>query len=194
MKALILPTLTAFASMTLGAFADDKKKDEVEKGLLLAYNDYQKENYSSVVEKLREVIKLVEEKNAGKIGEILPDKIDDWYGTDLKREDLAAVGGGVSVKRTYNQEDKSIGVKLVKDSPLIDKAIEMLANKDLLNLTGKKTYTIDGETALVEGPSKVLVAIDGEILLEITGDKDCKTADLVALARKLDFKALKKLK
>lgn len=192
MKTFLLPTIALFS--TLGAFADDKKKDDVEQGLLLAYNEYQKGNYSAVNDKLREVIKLVEAKNAKRVGDILPEKIDDWFGTELKREDLAAIGGGISVKRSYNQESKSINVKLVKDSPLVDKWIQMLANKDLLNASGKKTYTIDGETALIDSPLKVLVAIEGEILLEITGDNDCKTKDLVAFARKLDFKALKKLK
>ena len=193
MKRLILLTTTLFGIFTLSSLADEKK-DDIEKGLLLAYNEYQKESYSSVIEKLREVIKLVEAKNVELVGEILPEKIENWIGTDLKREDLAAIGGGVSVKRDYNLESKSISVKLVKDSPLINHWIKVLSNRDLLQATGKKTYTIAGETALVDEPLKVLVAIDEKILLEIKGDNDCETKDLVDFARKLDFAALKKMK
>lgn len=194
MKHLSLLTITLFGIFTLSSLAQDKKKDDIEKGLLLAYNEYQKENYSSVIAKLRDVIKLVEAKNVERVGEILPEKIEKWIGTDLKREDLSAIGGGVSVIRNYNQESKSISVKLVKDSPLVNHWIKILSNRDLLQATGKKTYPIAGETALVDEPLKVLVAIDEKILLEIKGDNDCETKDLVDFARKLDFASLKKMK
>ena len=175
------------------AVAEPTKKDPIEKGFKDAFEEYKKENYSTTTSKLREMIKLLEEKNVQRVSEVLPEKIDAWHGTDLKREDLAALGGGISVKRVYNEKSKSITVKLVKDSPLVDKYIDVLSNRDLLQASGKKVYNISGEAALVEEPLKVLIAIDKEIFVEIKGDNDCATKDLIALARKLDMRKMKKM-
>ena len=193
MKMITALTLLIFSLSFSLAIAEPLKKDPVEKGFKDAFEEYQKENYSTTVEKLREMIKLLEEKNVQRVGEVLPEKIDDWHGTDLKREDLSALGGGVSVKRVYNDKSKSITVKLVKDSPLIDKWIGMLSNRDLLQASGKKVHNISGEAALVDKPLKVLMAIDEEILVEIKGDNDCSTKDLIALTRKLDLRKMKKM-
>ena len=193
MKTIPTLTLLVFGLGFSLAFAKPLKKDPVEKAFNEAYAEYQKENYSNTSDKLRELIKLLEEKNVQRIGEVLPEKIDDWHGTDLNREDLDALGGGVSIKRVYNDKNKSITVKLIKDSPLIDKWIGMLSNRDLLNASGKKVYNISGEAALVDKPLKVLMAIDEEILLEVKGDNDCSTKDLIALTRKLDLRKMKKM-
>lgn len=193
MKTFSAPTLLVFVLGFSLAVAEPTKKDPIEQAFNEAYAEYKKENYSSTSDKLRELIKLLEAKNAERVGEVLPDKIDDWHGTDLKREDLAALGGGVSVKRVYNDKSKSITVKLVKDSPLVDKWIELLSNRDLLQASGKKVHNISGEAAIVDKPLKVLMTIDKEILVEVTGDNDCSTKDLIALIRKLDLRAMKKM-
>ena len=111
----------------------------------------------------------------------------------LVREDLSSVGGGVSVKRTYTLESKSITAKLIKDSPLIEKWLKVLANREALKFTGKKVHTIDGEAALVDNERKILISIEGKLLLELEGDNDCEAKDILAFARELDLKQMKKL-
>lgn len=190
---LNLITVIAILLFPVATLADDKKKDPIEQGLRDAFSLYQKENYSAVSEKLKAVLKLLDERKAERVGKVLPDEVEDWKADELQREDLSKVGGGVSVKRSYTLDEKTITAKLVKDSPLVDQWIKMLANKDLLKLSGKKVHTIDGESALVDSERKILVAIEGEVLLELEGDNDCDSRDILAFARKLDLKTMKKL-
>jgi len=194
MKTLIALTLAA-GILILPAPGDPKNKgkDPIEQGLREAFSLYQKEDLKSVTQKLRAILKLLDEKNAAKIGEALPDRVEEWMAAPLVREDLSSLGGGVSVKRTYTLNNKSITAKLVKDSPLITKWLEVLANREALKFTGKKVHTIDGEAALVDSERKILVSIEGELLLELEGDNDCDSKDILAFARKLDLKKMKRL-
>jgi hypothetical protein len=169
------------------------KKDPIEQGLREAFSAYQKEDLEAVTAKLQEVLKAIDERKAAKVGAVLPDELGDWKAGELEREDLAAIGGGISVKRTYKLEEKSITAKLVKDSPLVDKWLKILSNRDALKFTGKKVHTIDGEAALVDSERKILIGIESEVLLELVGDNDCEAKDILAFARKLDLKTMKAL-
>lgn len=171
----------------------DEKKDPIEQGLRDAFSAYQKEDLDAVAEKLQAILKLIDEKKAALVGEVLPDKVEDWKADELEREDLSALGGGISVKRTYTFEEKSITAKVVKDSPMVDQWLKVLSNRDALKFTGKKVHTIDGEAALVDSERKILIGIEGEVLLELEGDNDCEAKDILAFARKLDLKVMKKL-
>lgn len=170
------------------------KDDPIEKGLKDAYKAYQTGDDGKVTDTLRALLKLMEEKNARKVEEVLPAELNGWKGNDLEREDLSVVGGGVSIQRIYQQDQKSVTIKVIKDSPLIDQWLKLLANDDLVQASGKKTFNVDGEIAIVEEELKVLIAVGGEILVELKGDNDCKSSDLVSLARKLELSTLKKMK
>jgi hypothetical protein len=84
--------------------------------------------------------------------------------------------------------------KVIKDSPLVKGLIPLIANEDLLKLTGRKTHRISGETAVMEGERKLQLVADGRILVELVGNAEADEKDLVALARKLDLAALAKMK
>ena len=138
-------------------------------------------------------MKAIGERKAEKVGAVLPGEIDEWKTDELELEDLAALGGGISVKRAYTLEEKSITAKVVKDSPMDDKWLKTLSNRDALKFTGKKVHTINGEAALVDSERKILIGIEGEVFLELEGDNDCETKDILAFARKLDLKTMKAL-
>ena len=193
MKTHLLCWITSLAITGILAAAPTKG-DAVEEGLRDAYKAYQAGRHDEVTDTLRNLLKLMEEKNAKKVEGALPETINGWNGNDIEREDLTVVGGGLSLKRTYQHGEKSVTVKVVKDSPLVDQWLKILANEDLIRVSGKKTYNISGETAFVEGKLKVIIAVEGEILVELKGDNDCKESDLISLARKLNLKALKKMK
>jgi len=183
------------ASLMIGlTTAAPKKKDPVEKGLREAYDLYKKRNYGQVSDKLRELLKLLDEKNQKRAGVVLPEEIKDWKGGDLVREDLDALGGGLSVKRRYQNGRKNITVKLVKDSPLADKIMKLLTNDGLVALSKRKTHTISGIRAVMENERKLQMVIGDEILLEVQGDKDTNEQDVVGFTRKLDIKLMKKMK
>lgn len=185
----------AACTATLGFAKDEARKPDLfESGLRQVMEDYRKGDDAAVTEKLRILLKMMEEKGAAKVGETLPEEIEGWEGGALKREDLTVVGGGISISRTYVSGKKEVVAKVIKDSPLMKQLIPLIANEDLLKLTNRKTYRISGETAVMEGERKLQLVADGRILVELVGNAETEEKDLVALVRKLDLKALAKMK
>jgi hypothetical protein len=185
----------AACTATLGFAKDEARKPDLfESGLRQVMEDYRKGDDAAVTEKLRILLKMMEEKGAAKVGETLPEEIEGWEGGALKREDLTVVGGGISISRTYVSGKKEVVAKVVKDSPFLKQLIPLIANEDLLKLTNRKTYRISGETAVMEGERKLQLVADGRILVELVGNAETEEKDLVALVRKLDLKALAKMK
>lgn len=189
-----LTIIAGVALLPFSVYADKKKEDPIEQGLRDAFAAYQDEDLASVKTSLAEVLKAIEEKEVARVGETLPDKVDQWEASELEKEDLKALGGGISVKRTYTMEPKSITAKVVMHSPLVDKWIELLGNRQALKFTNKKVYTVDGEAALVENDQKILIGVDQKILVELVGDNDTDSRDIIAFVRKLGLKKIKELK
>jgi hypothetical protein len=195
MKAL-LPFL-ALASLSVpvvSAKEDPKKPDLFENGLRQVMEDHRKGDDEAVIEKLRILIKMMEEKGAKKVGDLLPEAIDGWKGEALKQDDLGVLGGGVSMSRVYASGKKQVTVKVVKDSPLVKQLIPLIGNEELMKLANRKTYSISGETAVMEGERKLQLVVDKRILVELLANADADEKDLVVIARKLDLNALAKMK
>lgn len=190
------PILAAALLAVPAAFAreDVRKPDLFESGLRQVMDDYRKGDDEAVVEKLRILLKMMEEKGAKKVGELLPEEIDGWKGESLKQDDLGFMGGGVSISRVYAADKKQVTVKVIKDSPVVKQLIPLIGNEDLLRMANRKTYRISGETAAMEGDKKLQLVVDGRILVELLANAGAEEKDLVALARKLDLNALAKMK
>jgi hypothetical protein len=120
--------------------------------------------------------------------------VGEWSGGDPKRESLAALGGGLSIERSYRLEAKEITVKVVRDSPVADQLMEVLGNDELVAWAGARVHTVQGEQAIFEGERKLMMVIKGRVYVELEGDNDTGRADLLSLARKLDLRALKAMK
>ncbi len=178
----------------LGAKDVPIKGDPFEEGMRQAYADYRKGDSEAVTAKLRELLKLMEDKGAAKVGGILPDSLNGWKGESLKNDDLGVVGGGVAVSRNYVSGKHEITVKVTKDAPVVKQLLPLLTNQDLIRLSNRKTHLISGETAIMDGERKLQMVLDGRILLEMTGSVGTGEKELVDLARKLDLRALAKMK
>ena len=83
---------------------------------------------------------------------------------------------------------------MIKDSPVVKQLIPLIGNEELMRLANRKTYSISGETAAMEGEKKLQLVVDQRILVELTANAEGEEKDLVALARKLDLNALAKMK
>jgi hypothetical protein len=189
--------LLAVAALTAPAlFAKEPaaKPDLFESGLRQVMDDYRKGDHEAVTEKLRILLKMMEEKGAKKVGEVLPETIEAWKGEALKQDDLTLMGGGISITRNYVSGKRQILAKVIKDSPLVKQLIPLIANEELLKLSNRKTYRISGETAAMDGERKLQMVVDGRILVELVGNEDVEEKDLVAVVRKLDLDALAKMK
>jgi len=195
MKALLsFLAVAALSAPVVSAKEDPKKPDLFESGLRQVMDDYRKGNEEAVVEKLRVLLKMREEKGAKKVGDLLPEAIDAWKGESLKQEDLTAFGGGVSMSRVYASGKKQVTVKVIKDSPVVKQLIPLIGNEELMKLANRKTYSISGETAAMEGEKKLQLVVDQRILVELVANAEAEEKDLVALARKLALNALAKMK
>jgi hypothetical protein len=194
MKTILSLLAVAAVAVPAAVSADAKKPDMFENGLRQVMDDYRKGDHEAVTEKLRILLKMMEEKAAAKVGEVLPEELDGWKGESLKQDDLGFLGGGVSISRVYSSGKKKATVKVIKDAPVVKQLIPLIGNEDLMKLANRKTYRISGETAAMEGSKKLQMVVDGRILLELLAEGEAEESDLVALARKVDVNALKKMK
>ena len=176
------------------ATAQDDIQKSFEDGMRQAFADFKKGDDEAVTARLRALLQLMEEKAAAKVGGLLSDTVEGWKGETPKRENLAAVGGGVSISRTYVSGEHRITVKIVKDSPLVGQLLPLLANEELIRLTNRKTHQVAGETAIMDGEHKLQMVVDERIYVELESDEGTSQSDLVAFARKLDLAALAKMK
>jgi hypothetical protein len=168
--------------------------DPFEDGMRQAFTAYKKGDNEAVTAKLRELLKLIEEKGAAKLGGLLPETLGAWKGENLKRDEMGVLGGGVSMARTYVSGEHQITVKIVKDSPLVNQMLPLLLNEDLIRMTNRKTHRISGEMGIMEGDNKLQIIVDQRIYVELLGNDGTGETDLVALAEKLDLKAMAKIK
>lgn len=197
--AFLLPVVVFLAlPLRLVAAPPEKKAagpDAFEAGMRQAMTDYKKGDHEAVTAKLRELLKLMEEKGAAKVGEVLPEFLENWEGESLKRDDLSAVGGGICLSRLYKtSEGRSLTAKVIKDSPLTKLLMATLANEDLLRASNRKVHRVSGEPAVMEGEHKLQLVVDGRIYVEVAGDEETGEQQLIAFARKLDLQALKGMK
>ncbi len=197
----IFPLATfALASLITVSTAAEPKTDPVPGLFREAFDIYGSKEYGPSMEKLREIIAILEKRTGKVLGErVMPSVIGAWKSPPAQSDDTAVLGGGASVTRTYYKGDERITARIVKDSPFMGQFVQLLANKDLISLSGMETQSIGGETAVLEGgkddkPAKLRMAVDDRILVEITGSEKVKTTDIVAIARKIDLQLLKSLK
>lgn len=159
-----------------------------------AWKEYEREHYGEVTTRLRALLRLLEDETARQVAAIIPERIEDWSGGDPRREDLAPLGGGVSVERSYRLGAKEITVKVVRDSPVAEQLMKILGNDELVAWGGARVHNVQGVQAIMEGERKVMMVVREKIYLELRGDNDTGRADLLSLARKLDLRALKAMK
>lgn len=174
--------------------AAPKTPDAFEEGMRQAFTAYKKGDDEAVTAKLRELLKIIDEKGAAKLGATLPDMAGTWKGETLKIEDTTALGGGASVSRTYVSGDKRVTVNIVKDSPLISQLLPLFVNEDLLKMSGRNMHKISGETAVMDGESKLQLVVAQRIYLELVGENGAGETELVNVAEKLDLAGMAKLK
>lgn len=174
--------------------AEVKKEDAVEMALREVFITYKTGDDEAALTQMRKLVKLMEEKGATAVGDKLPAEIGEWKGEAMKKDDIAMIGGGISISRVYLNNDQKVTVKVMKDAPAIRPFLALVGNKEFLALSGRKTISIAGEDAAMERAHKLQLVLDKRIYVELDGNEKVEERDLVSLARKLDLRALSKLK
>lgn len=184
----------ALALPVLGQAPAPAPADPFEAGMREAFTTYKKGDAEATATKLRELLKILDSKAVAKLGTLLPDALGDWKADALKTEDPASPGGVVTVARTYASGEKKITVSVAKDSPSLAELLPLLVNEELLKLANRNVYKIAGEPGVMEGGSKLEIAVDERIHVELLASGGAVEAELVDLAGKLDLAAMAKIK
>lgn len=190
--ALLLISLSCL--LPLSAQPAAKPADAFEEGMRQAFAAYKKGDDEAVTAKLRDLLKIMDAKGAGKLGAALPDMAGTWKGEPLKNDDTSVLGGGVSISRTYVSGEKRVTVKIVKDSPLVAQLLPLFVNEDLLKMSGRKMHKISGETAVMDGDNKLQMVVDQRIYMELIGENGAGETEMLNVAEKLDISGIAKLK
>jgi hypothetical protein len=185
------PALLAILPLlVLPLTAAEEKKDAFEIAFREAWELHKAGKEEEVAEKLRELLQMVEKREADQVVETLPSQLEYWKGGEVKREDLAVMGGGIAISRTYATGKRKVEVKVIKDSPLMQKLAPLIANPQLLALGGRKTHKIAGKTAVMEGDKKLQMILSDRIYLELNAIGEATEKDMLDVARRLDLRAL----
>jgi hypothetical protein len=185
----------ALALPVLGQAPAPAAADPFETGMREAFTTYKKGDSEATAAKLRELLKVLDSKAVAKLGTLLPDMLGDWKADALKTEEPTTSTGVVTMTRNYASGDKKVTVRVAKDSPSLSELLPLLVNEELLKLANRNVHKIAGQTAVMEGGTKLQVAVDERILVELQQAGGSVTeAELVELAGKLDLAAMAKVK
>ncbi len=172
--------------------------DPVIQLLKTAHTSYTKKDYAAASADLGKAQKLIDELRSNLGGVLLVD-IAGWEGSKPEKVDATAAGNGRVLKRTYLSSGKQVGAEIIMDSPLVEKLAPLLTNEFVAKGAGFSKERIDGREALVktspkDKSSELNVWLGNGVLFKLTGNAEVPPAELAALARKFDLKAMDGLK
>lgn len=152
--------------------------------------------YSTTRRALEKAIASVVLKEADAIRAILPAPFSGWTVEDEQATNmgLAALGGGITLSRTYTNADGSeVTIEIVSDSELVKAMAEMYSDANMLAATGFKAETIAGEQAVVDPSNgQIIFVIDKRTTFTVSGSSSPENRRAYAENIKFaDFRALK---
>ena len=162
-----------------------------------ALHHYQEGEFAEAVASIDYARQLIRQKKAEVLMTFLPEALSGWSADEPTYSILSdmLLGGGTSTERHYRLEQKSVIIKIVADSPMIQTVTKMFRGNSLFGDAMGKLIMIDGRRATLKynegsgsltllGGSRFLITIDGNGV-----DQD----DLLAYCRQLDMAGLEAL-
>jgi hypothetical protein len=164
-----------------------------------AMDYYKQGRLSAAAESLDFAAGLVRQKKAGEMTALLPKPLPGWNVDDSLSNLMAAAffGGGISVQRAFKQGQKTILIRYLTDSAVLQSATLMFTDPSLASANGGKFEKLEGQKALVKYETKdqsgeIAVLINQRILVSIRGTRVPLT-DLYVYARTVNFAGLSRL-
>lgn len=198
MRPVIAGVFTA-ALGVLGLASLSAAADGVTDAVQDAMDYYKQGRLSAAAESLDFAAGLVRQKKADEMKALLPKPLPGWQVDDSLSNLIAAAffGGGISVQRAFKQGQKTIMVRYLTDSAVLQSAILLFTDPSLASANGGKFEKVEGQKALVKYESKdqsgeIAVLINRRILVSIRGTQVPLT-DLYVYARTVDFAGLSRL-
>lgn len=194
-KLLLVLTFATFLQATAQA---DEIIDQIKEGLQL----YEQGSYSEAVTALNFAVGQIQQKQAAGLKDVFPQPLSGWQAEESKGEfaPAAFMGGGISASRHYyvENQDKSVDIEIVTDSPLLQSMMMLFTNPAFFaSQPGAKLVKIQGQKAIQkfsqqDREGEINIVIGSRMLVSIKGQAIDSTDDLLAYANAIDYNALQK--
>ena len=171
--------------------------DEIIEQIQQAIELYQAGDFAGAAGELEFAAAQIRQLRAGELSGALPEPLAGWTAADAQTAAMGAAmfGGGTSASRSYSQDNASIEVQILTDSPMLQSLAMMLNNPMILSSSGQKLVRVQGNKAALEwdGDSgAVNVVVMGSVLVTVNGN-DCTEDDLMGYAEAVDYKLIKEM-
>jgi hypothetical protein len=177
----------------------DEIRPPFEVELRAAVMAYREGEMDKAREHTAKALAMLDEMKAGTITATLPDAPDGWKAGEIRKEKLPDfLGGGRTLKRTYEEEDgdKKIELEVIFDSQLGKMLMGLMANDAIAEAQGFKVRRIGRERALIKpagGGLELNLPIEEKLLVKLTGKGGTEEKDLLEMAREVDRGTLREL-
>ena len=168
--------------------------NDITDAIAAAQKHYAAGELSQAIAQLDYAGTLVRQEKAERVTTAFPPAPAGWE-ADEPESDVAGAamfGGGISVSRNYYNDNASIEMQMMMDSPMLQAFSMMLSNPSMIAMSGGKLIKIQGLQAVqkVEGDSAEIqfVTANGAMITLNTDANQLKTA--LALANAIDLKKL----
>ncbi len=145
---------------------------------------------------LEKAVEAVAGKHAGAIRATLPAPFEGWTMADGDDQpvSLSAIGGGLSLDRTYmNSDGTEVRIDILADSDLVAQMAKMYADDNMLQMMGMKIETLGGEKAFIDpNNGDITFLFDQRTNIKVSGSASAENRK--AYAENINFAAFRAIK
>jgi hypothetical protein len=147
-KGMKMFRLAALAFLTLSCFAVEA--NDVTDAINNASKHYQAGELTQAAAQLDYAATLIRQQKAAEVVKAFPDAPTGWQARDADTNVAAGavLGGGISVSRNYYNDQHSIDIEMLLDSPMLQAFTAMLSNPSVIVMSGGKLVKVQGLNAV----------------------------------------------
>ena len=190
-KGMKMFRLAALAFLTLSSFAVEA--NDVTDAINNASKQYQAGELSQAAAQLDYAATLIRQQKAAEVVKAFPDAPTGWQGRDADTNVAAgAVLGGINVSRNYYNDQHSIDIEMLLDSPMLQAFTAMLSNPSVIVMSGGKLVKVQGLNAVqkTEGDQFELQFVtNSNAMITLRGDTAAQSV-IEQLANAINLKQL----
>lgn len=185
----------AIAAMLLssGLLIPAAQADEISDALAKAAEAYQNGDIGATMAALQEAETALQQRRAETLKTFLPAAMEGWTLQDNDTMAMAGemLGGGYGVSRLYTKADgNSVSLDVIADSPMLAMVMGMFANPQMMQMSGMKTETIAGQTAMVDEMGGYQLMVANRFMITVGGSAALE--EKRAYVERIDFEGLSK--
>lgn len=182
---------TALVSMLAASLlsAAAARADDVSDALSEARSAYDGGDLAKTKQALDLAGQLVAQKQSDALAKLLPEPPAGWTAeaAESGAAGVAAIlGGGITVERKYQKDDKTVSVSMMANSPILGAMVPMFSNVQMLGAMGK-VFRQQGRVAVLSDEREIQMVL-GKTFLTISGS--ATEADKRAILDLFDLAAI----